>query len=53
MSCDLTPTARTLLKRNKSILEKHNEYLTLKEIYMLKQLLSLSSNLKSAYEWKE
>lgn len=53
ISSDLTPAARTLLKRNKSVLEKRNEYLTLKEIDILKQLLSLSSDLKAVYEWKE
>lgn len=53
ISCDLAPTARTILKRNKSVLEKRNEYLTLKEIEMLNQLLSLSSDLKAVYEWKE
>ena len=53
MSCDLAPAARTMLKRNKSVLEKRNEYLTLKEVEMLNQLLSLSSDLKAVYEWKE
>ena len=53
MSCDLAPAARTMLKRNKSVLEKRNEYLTLKEVEMLNQLLSLSSDLKAVYERKE
>lgn len=53
ISFELNPNARIVLKRNKSILEKRNEYLTLKEIEILKQLLSLSSDLKAVYEWKE
>jgi transposase len=53
ISCDLTPAARTALKRNKSVLEKRNEYLTSKESDILKQLLSLSFELKAVYEWKE
>ena len=53
ISFELNSNARTVLKRNKSTLEKRNEYLTLKEIEILKQLLSLSSDLKAVYEWKE
>jgi transposase len=53
ISQDLAPTAKTLLKRNKSILEKRNEYLTVAEKSILKQLLAFSPQLKSVYEWKE
>lgn len=53
ISQELTPYARTLLKRNKSILEKRNENLTLKEMSILDQLLSFSSQLKAVYQWKE
>ena len=53
ISCAIAPAARTVLKRNKSVLEKRNEYLTSKEVEVLKQLLSLSPDLKAVYEWKE